>query len=143
MIIDYYSRYIETAKLSSESSSEVIQHAKSIFAGRGIPKQIISDNGPQYSSLEFKKFAEEYGFLHTTSSPKFPQSNSEAERAVKTVKAMLKKSEDPYLAMLAYQSTPLQNGFSPSELFMNRHLRTNLPMMEAQLKLQIPEFTCC
>ena len=120
LIIDYYSRYIETAKLSSESSSEVIRHAKSIFARHGIPKQIISDNGPQYSSLEFKKFAEEYGFLHTTSSPKFPQSNGEAERAVKTVKAMLKKSEDPYLAMLAYRSTPLQNGFSPSELLMNR-----------------------
>ena len=122
LIIDYYSRYIETAKVSSESSSEVIRHAKSIFARHVIPKQIISDNGPQYSSLEFKKFAEEYGFLHTTSSPKFPQSNGEAERAVKTVKAMLKKSEDPYLAMLAYRSTPLQNGFSPSELLMNRHL---------------------
>ena len=120
LIIDYYSRYIETAKLSSESSSEVIRHTKSILARHGIPKQMISNNGPQYSSLEFKKFAEEYGFLHTISSPKFPQSNGEAERAVKTVKALLKKSEDLYLAMLIYQSTPLQNGFSPSELLMNR-----------------------
>ena len=40
----------------------------------------------------------------------------------KTVKAMLKKSNDPYLAMLIYRSTPLQNGFSPAELLMNRRL---------------------
>ena len=102
LIIDYYSRYIEIAKLSGESSSKVIRHTKSIFARHGIPKEMISDNGPQYSSLEYKKFTEEYGFLHTTSSSKFPQSNGEAERAVKTVKALLKKSEDPYLAMLTY-----------------------------------------
>ena len=52
-----------------------------------------------------------------------------------------KKSEDPYLAMLIYRSTPLQNGSSPSELLMNRHLRTNLPITEAQLKPQIPDYT--
>ena len=83
---------------------------------------MISDNRPQYFSLEYKKFAEEYGFLHTTSSPKFSQSNGEAKRAVKTVKAMLKKSDDPYLATPTYRSIPIQNGFSPSELFMNCHL---------------------
>jgi len=34
LIIDYYSRYIETAKLSDESSNEeVIHHIKSIFPG--------------------------------------------------------------------------------------------------------------
>ena len=101
---------------------------------------MFSHNRPQYSSLEYKKFAE-YGFLLTTSSSRFPQSNGEAERAVKTVKAMLKKSDDPYLAMLIYRSTPLQNGFSPAELLMNRRLRTNLPITETQLKLKVPDFT--
>ena len=66
---------------------------------------------------------------------------AEAERAVKTVKAMLKKSDDPYLAMLIYRSTPLQNGFSPAELLMNRRLRTNLPITETQLKPKVPDFT--
>ena len=80
-------------------------------------------------------------YIRTTSSPKFPQSNSEAERAVKTVKALLKKSEDSYLAMLTYQLTPLQNSFSPSQLLMNCRLRTNLPMTESQLQPQIPDFT--
>ena len=79
--------------------------------------------------------------MHTTSTPKFPLSNGKAERAVKTVEAMLKKSDDPYLAMLIYRSTLLQNGFSPSELLMNRRLRTNLPITETQLKPKVPDFT--
>ena len=89
LIVDYYSRYIETAKLSNDSSAEVIRHTKSIFARHGIPQEVISDKGPQYSSLEYKKFADQYAFTHTTSSPRFPQSNGEAERAVRTIKQML------------------------------------------------------
>ncbi|UYV70814.1 hypothetical protein LAZ67_8000723, partial [Cordylochernes scorpioides] len=63
----------------------------------------------------------------TTSSPKYPQSNGMAESAVKMIKARLKKSQDPYLGLLAYRTTPLENGFSPSELLMGRKLRTDLP----------------
>ena len=62
LIIDYYSRYIKTAKLSSESSSEVIRHTKSILARHGIPKELVPDNGRQYSSLECKKFVREYEY---------------------------------------------------------------------------------
>ena len=103
LIIDYFSRYIEIAKLNSESASCVIKHMKSIFARHGILQEVVSDNGPQYSSREFSKFAEEYGFVHSTSSPKYPQSNGEAERGVQTVKSLLKKADqdDPYLALLA------------------------------------------
>ena len=87
----------------------------------------MSDNGPQYASSAFAKFAETYGFEHVTSSPRFPQSNGEAERAVKTIKNLLDKARDPYLAMLAYRSTALATGYSPSQLLMGRQLRSTLP----------------
>ena len=91
IVVDYYSRYIETAKLSSTNSSDVIRHLKSIFARHGIPEVVMSDNGPQYSSDQFAKFANQYGFKHNTSSPKYPQSNGAAERAVRTIKEMMTK----------------------------------------------------
>ena len=141
LIVDYYSRYIEIAKLANESSIEVIRHTKSVFARHGIPQEVISDNGPQYSSIQYKKFATEYGFFHTTSSPRFPQSNGKAERAVKTVKSLLKKAEDPYMAMLTYRSTPLSSGFSPAELLMSRRLCANLPIMQSQLQPSVPNFS--
>ena len=125
LIIDYFSRYIEIAKLSSKSATSIITHMKSIFARHGVPQELVSDNGPQYSSQEFAKFAKEYGFEHRISSPKYPQSNGEAERGVQTIKMPLKKAEVPYLALLAYRSTPLSiSRYSPAELLMNGKLRT-------------------
>ena len=50
------------------------------------------------------------------------------ERHVGTIKDMLKKADDPYLALVVYRTTPLHNGFSPAELLMGRTLRTALPV---------------
>eukprot|EP00731_Ephydatia_muelleri_P013432 Em0007g742a len=40
------------------------------FSRHGIPETVRSNNGPQFSSDEFARFAADYGFWHTTSSPK-------------------------------------------------------------------------
>lgn len=98
----------------------MIRHTKSVFSRHGIPHEVISDNGPQYSSLEYAHFAAEYGFIHTTSSPKYPQSNGEVERAVQIIKQLLRKNDDPHVALMIYLSTPLHNEYSPSELLMNQ-----------------------
>ena len=139
LVVDYYSRFIETAKLTTATSFDVITHLKSNFARYGIPDTVVSDNGPQYSAADFSNFAMQYGFTHVTSSPKYPQANGEAERAVQTVKNLLKKSDDPYLAMLAYRSTPLENGYSPAELLMGRRLRTMIPTIAKQLAPKLPK----
>eukprot|EP00794_Sanderia_malayensis_P006690 gene6690-7446_t len=101
LVVDYFSRYFEMAPLRNETSEDVVEHMKSIFTRHGIPETVNSDNGPQYSASSFSKFSEEWGFTHLTSSPRYPQSNGEPEWAVQTVKNLLKKSGDPYLAMLS------------------------------------------
>ncbi|XP_042072880.1 uncharacterized protein K02A2.6-like [Haplochromis burtoni] len=139
LAVDYHSRFVEIALLNRTKSNDVITHLKSFFARHGIPEVLMSDNGPQYSGRIFTDFAAAYGFKHITSSPKFPQSNGEAERAVQTVKNLLKKAADPYLALLAYRATPLQSGYSPAELLMGRRLRTTLPMLPSQLEPTLPD----
>ena len=62
---------------------------KSIFARHGIPEVLMSDNGPH--NYVFAEFPKNYGFNHITSSPRYPQSNGEAEWAAKTIKQLLKK----------------------------------------------------
>ena len=94
LVADYYSRYVEVVALpKSTSSSTVIQALKTIYARHGVPDEVRSDNGPQYHSEEFAQFAKEWGFKHTTSSPRYPQASGEVERAVRTVKGILKKEK--------------------------------------------------
>ena len=132
LVVDYFSRWIEIAHLTQTTSSAVIEHVKAIFAHQGIPEVVVSDNGPQFNSRVFISFSENYGFTHLTSSPLHPQGNGEAERAVQTVKKLLKKADDPYVALLNYRATPLQHGSSPAELLMGRKLRTRVPTLPTQ-----------
>ena len=112
LVVDYFSRYIEIARLNRPTTMEVVTHLKSIFAPHGIPETLISDNGPQYASREFAGFVQDYEVEHRISSPYFPQGNGEAERAAGTIKSLLGKKGDPYKALLAYRSTPLQIGYN-------------------------------
>ena len=137
LVVDYFSKYIEISKLENETSHEVVLRLKSVFARHGM----FSDNGPQYSSMEFSDFAKDYKFVHTTSSPKFPQSNGEAERAVCIIKTLLQKADDPYAALLAYRSTPVCCGYSPAELLMNRQLHSTVPIAPTQLQPVIPDYS--
>jgi transposase InsO family protein len=93
LIVDYLSRYFEVIKLPDTKSSTVITYTKSIFSRHGIPAEVVSDNGPQYSSREFQAFAESWEFKHTTVSPLNPQANGLVERTVQTIKDLLVKSK--------------------------------------------------
>ena len=136
---DYFSRYQEVVKLNSTTSKRVIEALKSIFARHGTPETLISDNGPQYSAVEMKDFASTYVFEHVTSSPHYSRSNGLAERTVKTIKNLMKKSSDLNMLLLSYRSTPLHwCNLSPSELLMGRRVRTTIPQVSNQL---IPEWS--
>ncbi|XP_033106584.1 uncharacterized protein K02A2.6-like [Anneissia japonica] len=89
IVVDYFSRWVEVSHLHEISSACVVKKLKQIFAQHGIPEIIMSDNGPQFSSELFSKFMKEYGCTHVTSSPRYPRSNGEVERAVRTVKGLM------------------------------------------------------
>ncbi len=139
LIVDYGSRWLDFKELESTTSQAVIRSLCEVFATHGSPKVLISDNGPQYSSHEFQEFSRDWGFTHITSSPRYPKANGEAERAVRTAKAILSKNANPYLGLLAYRSAPLYNGKSHSQLLMSRQLRTTIPTAPSKLTPQVQD----
>ena len=134
ILVDYYSRYIEIAQLGMGTSSQaVIKKLKEVFARHGIPEILVSDNGSQFSCRDFKMFMCEWGVCHKTSSPRHPQSNGEAERAVQTAKQIVSQ-KDSELALLSYRATKIPSlGASPAELAFGRNLRTRLPSLQKNL----------
>ena len=137
VVVDYYSKFIETSLMRDKTAGTIVTHMKSIFARHGIPEELVSDNMP-YNSKEFKQFATDWGFKVTTSSPTYPQSNGLSEKAVQTVKRILKKTNDPYIGLLEYQNTPVTGmAYSPSQLLMSRATRTKIPVAQELLRPQV------
>ena len=126
IMIDYYSKWIEAKPIAAQTSGAVMKPMKSIFSCFGIPTVSRSTNGTCYVNKDFRKIAERTRFILTTSSLRYPASNGLAESAVKTAKQLRKKCEDRSLALLAYRTTPLPSGFSPSDLMFGRPNRSKL-----------------
>jgi len=55
LIANLYSKFPIVRKLGTLSSRSVISHMKGIFDEYGIPNRLISEDGTQYSSEEFKQ----------------------------------------------------------------------------------------
>ncbi|XP_005103869.1 uncharacterized protein K02A2.6-like [Aplysia californica] len=83
VVVHYYSCWVELRLFEKLNSVHVfvINKLKSTFDTHGIPEAVVSDNGSQFSSGSFQAFSKAFGFIHITSSPRYPQSNGEAERA--------------------------------------------------------------
>jgi hypothetical protein len=137
VLVDYFSRYPEVQPLSNISSKCLIKACKETFSRYGIPELIRCDNAPPLVSAEFLDFLSTWGIKQVTSSPRFPQSNGEADAAVKIVKRIYHQA-DPYLGLLAYRNTPLVGlGVTPAQLAMIRHIRSTLPQDPATLQPQV------
>ena len=52
VVIDYYSQYLEIVHMTTTTASQVIGKLKTMFARWGIPFELVSDNGPPFSSDE-------------------------------------------------------------------------------------------
>ena len=92
VLVDYYSKYFELTQLKDRTSASVINCLKQHMSRHGIPEVLHSANGPEFSSLEFQRFAKQYQFQHVTSSPRFLQSNGLVEGTEQTAKKLLKKA---------------------------------------------------
>ncbi|UYV69971.1 K02A2.6-like, partial [Cordylochernes scorpioides] len=107
----------------------------------GIPRLLETDNGPNFTSRDFKDFQKKWLFDHQTSSPLYPKSNGLAERAVQTAKNLIRKcldsGQEVELALLNFYNTPRDGLPSPAQSLFSRRTRTLLPTSTHQLEPEI------
>jgi transposase InsO family protein len=80
VMVDTCSRWPEVHVMKSTRSTAIIKCMKTTFATHGIPHEIVTDNGPQFTSAEVSTYLSNCGIVHRKVTPFWPQANSEVER---------------------------------------------------------------
>lgn len=139
VIIDSYSGFICCDRLHDKTMSSVCRLFDKFFNCYGYPTEIRSDNVP-FNSLECDRYANRNNICLQFSSPRYPQSNGLAEKAVAIAKNILKRCyelgevEQYQYHILQYNTTPVASmRMSPSQLFFGRQVKTRMPIDEALL----------
>ena len=147
-LVDYRSKWPEAAILKTITSQKIITVLTEIFARFGNPKILISDNGPQLISEEFKSFLKENGIQHSRVSPYFPQANGQVERFHRYLEHSIRAAEIDGFEwtevlpdiLQVYRSTPhAGTKMTPARLMLNREIATKLPMVPENTGGIIPE----
>ena len=94
------------------TSTKSIQALRTIFTRWGLPEQIVSDNGSQFTNTEFQKFCKVNGVQHIPVAAYHPRSNGEAEHFVKSLKHELKTSKEENILKVGAVFVLLQDHFT-------------------------------
>lgn len=148
IVIDAHSKWIEVDKVSSTSAAVLISKLRKIFARFGLPKRIVSDNGPPFTSMELATYLKKNGIEHTLTAPYHPASNGAAENAVRSVKRALKKAcienqdEDMALSRFLYTYRNTEHsttGREPAVALLGRRLRGRLDLLRPDTEERVRE----
>lgn len=69
IVVDAHTKWLEVFEVSSTSAKQAILHLRELFARFGLPVSCHSDNGPPFTSVEFKQFLRLNGVNQTFSPP--------------------------------------------------------------------------
>lgn len=139
-LVDYATRYPEAIALRSIETERVAEALLEIFCRVGVPDEILTDRGSQFTSCVMKEVGRLLSIKQLVTSPYHPICNGLVERFNGTLKIMLKRmcSEKPndwdrYLpaVLFAYREAPQESlGFSPFELLYGRTVRGPLMILK-------------
>lgn len=64
VVVNSFTKYIDAQWLRPLTSQPLIKYLRRLFRHFGPPETIVSDNGRQFTSLEFARFCEEFNIIH-------------------------------------------------------------------------------
>jgi transposase InsO family protein len=142
IVVDAYSKWPEAFEMKSTPNTATINTLRTLFARQGIPAEIMSDNGPQFRSDEFRQFMESNAIRHITSSPFHPRTNGQEERFVQSFKKAIKSTsgvqlhqQETEFILVQFRITPQGTTYeTPSILMYGRNIQTHLDIMKPDLQ---------
>ena len=90
---DAHSKWPEVITMPSTTLQSTFEAMRSFISRYGLPEQLVSDNGTQFTSEEFTQLMKRNGVKHIRLALYHPASNGLAERFVQTFKREMKASE--------------------------------------------------
>ena len=121
---------------------------RTLFATFGVPEELSSDGGPEFTASFTKDFLKNWGIKQRISSAYNPQSNGRAEVAVKTAKRLLLSNIGPsgsldndkvLRALLQLRNTPDPDcNLSPAQIIFGRPIRDSFSFVNRLEKFSNP-----
>jgi transposase InsO family protein len=89
--VDKFTKWVEAAPVTIQDSTAAISFIKSIVFPFGVPYNIITDNGTNFTSKEFKSYCEGLGIKLKFASVAHPKTNGQVEKANGLICSGIKK----------------------------------------------------
>ncbi|XP_041349159.1 uncharacterized protein K02A2.6-like [Gigantopelta aegis] len=145
IMVDGFSKWPEVVQMNKTTSGRTVEVLRTIFARNGLPIQLVSDNGPQFTSEEFATFMKANGVKHVTSAPYHPSTHGLVERFVQSFKmAMRSRNKNGSVQkklskfLLAYRNaSQTTTSEPPAKLFMGRTLMSRLELIRPDLRQHV------
>ncbi|XP_059061516.1 uncharacterized protein K02A2.6-like [Achroia grisella] len=117
VVIDSTSKWLEVFQMTRTTAGAVVKTLRELFARFGLPVEIVSDQGPPFTSSEFKNFLATNGIFQRYSPAYHPASNGAAENSVKLCKNVIRKAT---------------SGVTPAQILQRRSLRSRLDLLRCE-----------
>ena len=139
VIVDSYSKWPEVVNFCQNTkSNKLVDTFQTLFARHGLPDQIVTDDGSQFSSKEFGDLLKHNGVTYPFSPPYHPAMNGAAENFVGTFKDKVSKIVQGRVKvdtainqfLFDYRSTPhCTTNKSPANLLYKQELKTRFDLL--------------
>ena len=145
---DYVTKWVEAKALPSATENSVVQILfEDIFTRFGVPREIVTDQGSQFTSNLMEKLMEEYKIKHRKSTPYHLQANGQVESTNKVLESIITKTVHLHRrdwaerlpeALWAYKTTwRNKTGHSPYELVYGKEVLLPIEFQVKTFKMAV------